>query len=113
MKYWLYLAAAIAAEVTGTTLLKWGADSGNLLGLVANFGFLAFSFYLLALVVVRIPVGVAYAVWEGVGIIIISLVGFAVFDERLSLVKTVAMLAIIAGIILLKRGTRMAETETA
>lgn len=113
MKYWLYLAAAIAAEVTGTTLLKWGADHGNLLGLVANFAFLAFSFYLLALVVVRIPVGVAYAVWEGVGIIIISLIGFAVFDERLSLAKTAAMFAIIAGIILLKRGTDMDETETA
>ena len=35
MRYWLYLAAAIAAEVTGTSLLKWGADTGNLLGLAA------------------------------------------------------------------------------
>lgn len=113
MKHWFYLAAAIAAEVTGTSLLKWGADNGNLLGLIANFCCLAFSFYLLALVVVRIPVGVAYAVWEGVGIVIISLIGLAVFDEQLSLAKTLAMLLIIAGIILLKRGTTMADAETA
>ncbi|MCG8997281.1 multidrug efflux SMR transporter [Laribacter hongkongensis] len=105
MRYWLYLAAAIAAEVTGTSLLKWGADTGNLLGLAAMSVLLAFSFYMLSLAVVRVPVGVAYAVWEGIGIIIISIVGYWVFDERLSLAKTLAMLSIIIGITLMKRGT--------
>ncbi|MEF9996563.1 MAG: multidrug efflux SMR transporter [Burkholderiaceae bacterium] len=113
MRHWFYLAAAIAAEVTGTSLLKWGADSGNLLGLAANFCLLAFSFYLLALVVEHIPVGVAYAVWEGIGIVIISLVGFAIFGETLSTIKSIAIIAIITGIILLKRGTAMSESATA
>lgn len=106
MRYWIYLASAIAAEVIGTCFLKWGADTSNWWGLAANFFFLALAFYLLALAVVRIPLGVAYATWEGIGILVISLVGIAVFGEQASLGKFLAMATIVAGILLLKRGTQ-------
>lgn len=51
------------------------------------------------------PLGVAYATWEGIGILLISLIGIAAFGEQASLGKFLAMGTIVAGILLRKRGT--------
>lgn len=104
MRHWLFLFVAIAAEVTGTSLMKWGSDSGHPAGLFAMFALLAISYYALSLAVERVPMGVAYAIWEGVGIVMISTISMVVFDEIITPGKAVGIAAVLLGIVMLKRG---------
>jgi len=113
MRHWLFLSLAIAAEVTGTTLMKWGSTSGHPGGLLGMFVLLALSYYALSLAVQRVPVGVAYAIWEGVGIVSISLISLMWFNETLSLGKAVGIVAVLGGIVLLKRGIGAGRGERA
>ena len=72
---WFYLLIAIFAEVVGTSALKASAGMTKLApAAVVLLGYGA-AFYLLSLTLAYIPVGVAYAIWSGVGIVLISLLG--------------------------------------
>lgn len=113
MRHWLFLSLAIAAEVTGTTLMKWGSTSGHPGGLLGMFVLLALSYYALSLAVQRVPVGVAYAIWEGVGIVSISLISLMWFNETLSPGKAIGIVAVLGGIVLLKRGIAAGRGERA
>ena len=98
----LYLAVAILAEVVGTSALK--ASNGFTVWLpslvvVAGYGV---SFYFLSLALRAIPVGVAYAIWSGVGIVLISVIGWALFRLRLDVAALVGIGLIIAGVILIQ-----------
>ena len=104
MRHWFFLFLAIAAEVTGTSLMKWGSTSGHPGGLLGMFVLLAVSYYALSLAVERVPMGVAYAIWEGVGIVSIALISLLVFNESLSVGKALGIAAVLGGIVLLKRG---------
>jgi small multidrug resistance pump len=98
MEY-IYLLIAIVAEVVGTSALK--ASDGftkwipNVI-VVVGYGL---AFYFLSLVLRSIPVGVAYAIWSGLGIVLISLVGYIYFKQPLDLPAITGMLLIIIGII--------------
>jgi small multidrug resistance pump len=95
---WLYLAAAIALEVTGTLALKTAGEGRPaaivvvLVGYVASFGFLA-------LVLKRMEVSMAYAVWAGVGTAAIALVGMTALGEPVSPAKLGSLALIIAGVV--------------
>jgi small multidrug resistance pump len=98
----LFLAVAILAEVIGTTALK--ASNGFTVWLpslvvVAGYGV---SFYFLSLALRSIPVGVAYAIWSGVGIVLISVIGWALFRQRLDAAALVGVGLIIAGVIVIQ-----------
>lgn len=98
----LYLAVAILAEVIGTSALK--ASNGFTLWLpslvvVTGYGV---SFYFLSLALRFIPVGVAYAIWSGVGIVLISVIGWALFRQRLDAAALVGIGLIIAGVIVIQ-----------
>lgn len=98
----LYLAVAIIAEVIGTSALK--ASNGFTawlpsLVVVAGYGV---SFYFLSLALRAIPVGVAYAIWSGVGIVLISVIGWALFRQRLDAAALVGIGLIIAGVIVIQ-----------
>jgi small multidrug resistance pump len=98
----LYLAVAIIAEVIGTSALK--ASNGFSVWLpslvvVAGYGV---SFYFLSLALRAIPVGVAYAIWSGVGIVLISVIGWALFRQRLDAAALVGIGLIIAGVIVIQ-----------
>ncbi len=98
----LFLAVAILAEVIGTTALK--ASNGFTVWLpslvvVAGYGV---SFYFLSLALRSIPVGVAYAIWSGVGIVLISVLGWALFRQRLDAAALVGVGLIIAGVIVIQ-----------
>ncbi|WBC15165.1 multidrug efflux SMR transporter [Micromonospora sp. WMMA1998] len=101
---YLLLALAITAEVVGTSLLK-ASDGFTRLwptaGLVACY--LA-AFGLLALVVRDVPVGVAYAIWSGLGTAAIMAVGAAFLGEPLSVTKVVGAGLVIAGVVVLNLG---------
>ena len=95
------LGAAILSEVMATTALK-ASDGFTRLGpsLLAGLGY-CISIYLLAQVMKSIPTGVVYAVWSGLGIVLISVVGWAVYGEKLdtAALKRMAMIVAVVGVI--------------
>jgi len=95
---YLYLSIAIVAEVIGTSALK-ASEGFTRLGpsLITILGYAA-AFYFLSLTLKTIPVGIAYAIWSGVGIVLISLLGYALFRQTLDLPAIVGMALIIAGV---------------
>lgn len=96
-----YLALAILTEVIGTTALY--ASDGftrirpSLLVVVAY----AVSFYCLALTLRSIPVGIAYAIWSGVGIVLITLAGWWVYRQAIDLPGLAGMALIVAGVVVI------------
>lgn len=101
--HWLILLAAIAVEIVATAALKSVVSAPWLLGLLPLV-LIGLSFALLSIALRVIPMAVAYAVWEGLGIVGIAAVGHVLFGEHLSPERAVALAAIIAGIVLLERG---------
>lgn len=99
--HWLYLGVAILFETIGTTALK--ASDGMTRALPSLIVVLAYalSFWLLALVLRVIPVGVAYAIWSGLGICLIAGIGWAVFGQRLDAPALFGIGLIIAGIVVI------------
>jgi small multidrug resistance pump len=85
MQHWLILLIAILSEVTATTSLKL-SDGFTKVGpsILVVLGY-AISFYCLSLTLKSIPVGVVYAVWSGMGISLITLVGWQLFEEKLNM----------------------------
>ncbi|WP_375737847.1 SMR family transporter [Pseudomonas boanensis] len=106
MRSWIYLMVAIAFEVAGTTSMKFAADQYPILGHLLMYGLVGLSYFFLALAVKRVPVGVAYALWEGIGIVLITAVSVAWLGESLGLYKALGLGVMIAGILLIKAGTR-------
>ncbi|MBO6552523.1 MAG: QacE family quaternary ammonium compound efflux SMR transporter [Roseitalea sp.] len=98
---WLYLAIAITGEVIGTSALK-ASESFSRLGpsLITVAGY-AVAFYFLALTLKTIPVGVAYAIWAGAGIVIISLIGLFVFGQKLDAAAIAGIGLIVAGVVVI------------
>jgi len=94
----LYLFMAILAEVIATSALKSAEGFTKLwpsLLVVIGYGT---AFYLLSLVLRHMTVGVTYAIWSGVGIVLIALVGFVMFREMPDTPAIIGMGMIIAGV---------------
>ncbi len=111
MLAYLYLLIAIVAEVIGTTSMKFAADHSPILGHALMYAMIGLSYGFLALAVKRVPLGVAYALWEGIGIVLIALVSAFFLGEHLSLDKALGLAVMIAGILLVKSGTRTTPRE--
>lgn len=102
---WLFLSCSIALEVAGTVIMKVSQAAWPVPGMAAMYLLLGLSYWCLARAVTRVPVGVAYAVWEGAGLALISLAG-ALTGERFTPVRMAALAAIFCGILLVHRGTQ-------
>jgi small multidrug resistance pump len=101
MKHWLFLAIAILAEVVATSSLKASAGFTKFWpSLLVVLGY-SLAFYFLSLTLKAIPIGIAYAIWAGLGIVLISLVGWLVFGQRLDPASIVGMALIIAGVVVI------------
>ncbi len=99
--HWLYLAIAIVAEVIGTSALKASDGFTKLYpSLVVIVGY-GVSFYCLSLTLRTIPIGIAYAIWSGVGIVLISLIGWLAFNQKLDLPALLGISLIAAGVAVL------------
>jgi small multidrug resistance pump len=102
MNGYLYLAIAITAEVIATTSMKALAGFSRPLPLflvVVGYGI---SFWMLSLVVKTIPVGVAYAVWAGLGIVLVSIAAAVIYQQKLDLPAMLGMGLIIAGVVVIQ-----------
>lgn len=106
MFYWILLALAIIAEITGTLSMKWASVSGRHTGFILMLAMIALSYIFLAFAVKKIALGVAYALWEGIGILLITLFSVLLFDESLSLLKIAGLTTLVIGIVLIKSGTQ-------
>lgn len=81
--HWIYLALAIVCEVVGTTALKVAAGFTRPLPIVIVVcGYIA-AFVFLGLSLKSLPVGIAYAIWAAVGMVLVAFTGWLMFDERL------------------------------
>ncbi|WP_374262026.1 multidrug efflux SMR transporter [Zoogloea sp.] len=101
MKHWLFLFVAIVSETIATSALKSSEGFSRLwpsLLVVAGY---ATAFYFLALTLRVIPVGVAYAIWSGVGIVLIALAGWFIYGQRLDAPALFGMGLIVAGVVVM------------
>ncbi|HET7792302.1 MAG TPA: SMR family transporter [Rhizobacter sp.] len=100
-KAYLFLAIAIVVEVVATSCLKASNGFTRLWPSVVTVVGYCTSFYFLSLTLATIPTGIAYAIWSGVGIVLISLVGWWVFQQTLDAPALVGMGLIAAGVIVI------------
>ena len=98
---WLYLLVAIVAEVIATSALTASQGFSRLLPSVIVVTGYAIAFYFLSLTLRSIPVGIAYAVWSGVGVVLISLAGLVLFGQRLDLPALLGIGLIVAGVLVI------------
>lgn len=101
MKTYLILFLAIVFETVATSFLKQSEQFTKLVPSVLTVLGYAAAFYCLSVVLKSIPVGIAYAIWSGVGIILIALIGFFVFKQHLDLAAIIGLVLIIAGVVVI------------
>ena len=105
---YLYLGIAVAAEVIATSALKASDGFTRLLpSLVVVVGY-GIAFYFLSLVLKTVPVGVAYAIWSGLGIVLIGRVGWLALKQPLDLPAMLGMGLIVAGVAVIQLFSRTA-----
>ena len=98
---WLYLGVAIAAEILATSALKASDGFTRLWPTAGTVTGYVVAFYFLSLTLRELPMGVAYAVWSGVGIVAISLVGLVFFKQTLDLPAVIGIALIVAGVVVM------------
>ena len=97
----LYLAVAIVAETVATTALKSAESFTRLWPSLITVAGYAISFYCLSLTLKTLPVGIVYAVWSGVGIVLISVLGWLGHKQTLDLPALVGIAFILAGVVII------------
>ncbi|GAB3228442.1 SMR family transporter [Hymenobacter seoulensis] len=101
MKYWMFLLLAILAETAATTALRASEQFTKLLPSVVVVVGYGLSFYFLSLTLKSIPMGIAYAVWSGIGIILITLAGIVLYKQTPDTPALIGMLLILAGVVII------------
>ena len=99
--HYVALIAAIVAETIGTSALQASHQFTRLAPSVVVVVAYALSFYLLAIALKVMPVGVVYAIWSGLGIVLIAIAGFVIFGQNLDLAAMLGLGLIIAGVVVL------------
>ncbi|MBD9479076.1 multidrug efflux SMR transporter [Pseudoxanthomonas sp. PXM02] len=101
MNAWLFMALAIVGEVVATTALKSSEGFTKVVPSVIVVAGYAATFYFLSLALKVIPVGIAYAVWAGLGIVLITTIAWLYHGEKLDAWGFVGMALIISGVVVL------------
>lgn len=98
---YIYLGLAIVSEVIGTTALKASDSFTRPLPSLITVGCYALSFYLLTFSLRVLPTGIAYAIWSGVGIVLISLVSWFWLKQTLDLAAIAGLAMIVGGVMVI------------
>ena len=98
---WLALGAAILLEVVGTSLLQTSQQFTRPVPTLGMAGCYLAAFYLLSVALREIPVGLAYAIWSGMGVVLIAMIGWVVFKQRLDAPAIIGLAMIIGGVIVI------------
>ena len=100
--HWLYLSIAILAEVVATSSLKAAEGFTRLTpSLIVVFGY-GTAFYFLSLTLRTMQVGTAYAIWSGVGTVLVSIIAWILFNQKLDAAAILGITLIIAGVVIIK-----------
>lgn len=99
--HWLHLMIAIVAEVIATSALNASNGFTRLVPAVVTVIGYGIAFFFLSLTLRSIPVGVAYALWSGIGIVLISIAGWVAFGQKLDAPAIAGLALIIAGVIVI------------
>lgn len=98
---WLYLAIAILAEVVvSSSLLASHGFTRLIPSLVTVIGYII-SFYMLSLALRQIPLGIAYAIWSGVGIVLLAVIGYFLYKQTLDFAAILGLGFIITGVVII------------
>lgn len=103
---WFYLAIAIVSEVMATSALKATEGFSRLIPSVLVVIGYGSAFYFLSLTLRSIPLGVAYAIWSGVGIALVSLVGWLLYRQSIDMAGGVGMALIVSGVLVINLFSR-------
>ena len=107
--HFLFLAVAIVAEVIATSALKATEEFSRFWpSLLAVTGYIC-AFYFLTLALRSIPVGVAYAIWAGMGIVLVAIAGVVLYGERPDVAGIVGIGLIVAGVLVINLLSKMGE----
>ena len=98
---YFYLALAIAAEVAGTNLLKATEEFTKIVPTTFLVFFYVISFWLMTLALRDLPLGVVYAVWSGLGIVLVAIIGAVIYKEIPDLASLIGMALIISGVVVM------------
>lgn len=101
MKNYIFLAFAILCESVATSFLKASEGFTKPLQTIIFVVAMSASFYLLTHAIKVIPIGIAYAIWSAVGIILISLIGYFVYKQTLDLPAMLGIALIVIGVIVI------------
>lgn len=95
---WIYLIIVIVGELIATSALKESEGFSKLTPSIITIIGYAVTFYFLALTLKQIPIGIAYAVWAGLGMVLVALVGYFRFNQKLDGSAILGMILIVAGV---------------
>lgn len=101
MKNWAFLFLAIVSETIATSTLKSSEGFSRLWPSVITVVGYVVAFYFLSLTLRTIPVGIAYAIWSGVGVVLITLVGWFIFGQKLDAPALIGMRLIVCGVLVM------------
>ena len=101
MKHWLFLGIAIAGEVIATSALKASDGFSQLIPSVMVVTGYAVAFYFLSLTLKTMQVGVAYAIWAGVGVVLVAGIAWVMDGQKLDLPAMVGMALIVTGVMVM------------
>ncbi len=100
--HWIYLSIAILAEVIATSSLKAAEGFTRLTpSLIVIFGY-GTAFYSLSLTLRTMQVGTAYAIWSGVGTVLVSIIAWILFNQKLDAAAILGITLIIFGVVIIK-----------
>jgi small multidrug resistance pump len=99
---WLFLSISICSEVAATSSLRLTEGFSRILPSVIVIAGYGCSFYFLSLTLKNIPVGISYAIWSGVGIVLVSVIAYLMFGQRLDVPALIGIGLIIAGVIVIQ-----------
>ena len=105
---YVFLALAIIGEVIATTFLKFTSGERQVWWAypIVGVGYV-FAFVMLSLTLSRgVPLGIAYALWAGIGVVLVAIISWLVFHESLTWVQILGMALVVAGAVLLEVGAR-------
>ena len=100
--HYLFLLVAVVMETVGTTALQASSQFTRLWPTLLAIVAYAESFYFLGMTLKFMPVGIVYALWSGLGIVLITIIGFIGFGQRLDAAAIAGLIMIIAGIIVIQ-----------
>ncbi|MGS4346885.1 DMT family transporter [Myroides odoratus] len=107
MKNFLFLFIAIISEVIATSALKASHEFTKIVPSIITIAMYGVAFYFLSLTLRSIPVGIAYAIWSGVGIVLVTVVAILVYGQKPDLPAIIGMAFIVLGVVIINLFSKM------